>query len=171
MRKFLYILGSIAFVLLVLVLVKYLTVSKIDTSKLEYVQTDTSVNLRRVKQNGKWALVDLSNRPITDFEYDSISPFIEKKSVIVKNGKYGFIDDKVNVVTPAKYDLAFDFLDGVAKVSVIGKWGLIDENGNELIKPDYYDYISSFDYKGIARAENYKDNVVVFIDKTGKKIK
>ena len=171
MKKLLYILCGLAVILTAFLLFKYFTVKKIDMSKVEFVQTDNSVNLRRVKVNGKWGLIDLSNRPVSDFEYDSISSFTDNKSVVVKDGKYGFIDDKINAVTPVKYDLAFNFINGLAKVAINGKWGIIDENGKELVKPDYYDYISTFDYKGLARAENHKDNVKVLIDTTGKVVK
>lgn len=171
MRKFLYILGILAFVLLVYVVFKHLTIEKLDTSKLEFVQTDPSVNLRRVKQDGKWGLLDETNTPVTDFDYDSIKVFSEKKTVVEKNGKFGYLDQNVNKITPLKYDLAYDFNDGIARVLLNGKWGLINDKGEEILKPDFYDKISPFDYNGIAKAENYDKNVVDFIDKSGKVVK
>lgn len=167
MRKFLYFLGAIAVFLLLFVSFKYLTVERIDTSKLEYIENEDSVKLKRARQNGKWALLDNENRPITDFEYDYINTFVENRSEIMKNGKYGFIDDKANVIVEPKYDLVFDYSNGLAKVTLNGKWGVIDENGIELISPNYYDYISNFDYKGQAKAEVFKENKVVIIDKFG----
>lgn len=168
MRKFLYILGTVAVLLLLFVCFKYLTVERIDVSTLEYVENEDSVKLKRARQNGKWALLDMENRPITDFEFDYINPFVENKSEIMKNGKYGFIDDKANVIVEPKYDLVFDYSNGLATVALNGKWGVVDENGVELISPNYYDYISNFDYKGQAKAEVFKENKVVIIDKFGK---
>ncbi|MBD5405378.1 WG repeat-containing protein [bacterium] len=166
MRKFLYVLGALAVILLLFVSIKYLTVKSIDESKLDYIQTEKSVGLKRVKQNGKWALLDESNRPITDFEYDYISDFSNDKSEILKNDKYGFIDKNANVIVEPKYDLVFGFNNGVAKVLLNGKYGVVDENGVEIIKPDYYDYISEFDYRGLAKAS--KGDKTVIIDKSGK---
>ncbi len=167
MRKFLYVLGAVAIILLLFIFVKYVSVNKVDTSKLEYVEVDESVKLKRAKQDGKWALLDYSNRPITDFEYDYIDSFNENKAEMLKDGKFGFIDDKANIVVKPKYDLVFKFSNGIAKVLLNGKYGVIDEKGHELIKPTYYDYISEFDYTGRARAENYKDKKTVIIDKHG----
>lgn len=166
MRKFLYVLGALAVILLLFVSIKYLTVKSIDESTLEYVQFEKSVGLKRVSKNGKWALLDESNRPVTNFEYDYIGEFSSNKSEILKNEKYGFIDGNANVVVEPKYDLVFGYNNGVAKVLLNGKYGVVDEKGVELIKPDYYDYISEFDYRGVANAR--KGNKDVIIDKYGK---
>ncbi len=48
-----------------------------------------------------------------------------------------------------------------------GKSGVIDVNGNVIIKPLYYDYISSFDNNFVAIAKNIKDNKEVLIDIKG----
>lgn len=166
MRKFLYILGAVAFILVLFILLKYLTVRRIDESKLDYIQIEDSIGLKRVRQNGKWALLDESNRPVTNFEYDYIGDFANNKSEILKNEKYGFIDDKANVIVKPKYDLVFRFNNGVAKVLLNGKYGIVDENGVEIVKPNYYDYISEFDYRGLANAR--KGDKTVVINKYGK---
>ncbi len=171
MRKFLYVLGALALLIIAYFVIKHFNVEKVDTFKLEFVQTDPSVNLRRVKQNGKWGLLDETNVPVTNFDYDSIAVFSEKKSVVEKDGKFGFIDGNVNDVTPIKYDLAYDFKDGIARVSINGKWGLINEKGEEILKPNFYDRISPFDYNGIAKAENFEQKVVHYINKSGQVVK
>lgn len=171
MKKVWYILAGVGFILALYVGLYYLTVKKIDTSTLDFVQVDTSVNLKRVQKDGKWALLDKNNRPITDFEYDLIDKFENGKSLIIKNGKYGLINKKVKVVAEPKYDMIFSFINGAASVVVNGKYGFINEEGVEIVVPNYYDYISPFEQSGLARAENYKDKKVVVINKQGKVVK
>ena len=115
--------------------------------------------------NGKWIITNNSK------SFDFIDTFYEGLAVVALNEKYGFINKKSDIIIPIKYDLATHFNNGYAIVKFGNKYGAIDKKGNEIIKPNYYDYMTNFDINGIARVKNTKDKKDLAIDAKGRIVK
>ena len=60
--------------------------------------------MARVKQNGKWGVVDNKGGIVVPFIYDDLNLFSEGLARVKLNGKYGFIDKAGNIVVPIIYD-------------------------------------------------------------------
>lgn len=78
----------------------------------DYDYTDVlAENLFKAERNDKYALLDGSNKPLTNFEYDMItSTHYLNTYVVEKDNKYGLINDKGKLLIDIKYDdIGVDF--------------------------------------------------------------
>ncbi|MDD6032392.1 MAG: WG repeat-containing protein [Oscillospiraceae bacterium] len=78
-----------------------------------------------VCKDGKWAYLDRSGQPVTDFVYDSCW-----SSEYVLSETTGLYEE----VSPY---LAYELWDGFAPVCRNGKWGVLDSTGTEVIPCQY----------------------------------
>ncbi len=160
MKKTLYILMSLAFIVVIACIVKYKTKrNKISFKTVSLVKNDeNNLNKIRVIKNNKWGLVDKDGNIIGDLKYDFIDTFSEGIAIVKQGAKSGYVDEEFNFITPIKYDFVNRFINGYAIVNVNNKSGVINKNGEELIKPIKYDYISSISNEGHAIAKIYSEN-------------
>ena len=123
----------------------------------------------RFAKDGKWGVAKKHNGEVLiKPEYEDIDNFYEGYAVIKKDDKYGAVDEQFNIVIEPTWDYMSQFHLGYAVVMAKNKkFGVIDVNGKIIIKPLYYDYISSFDDNFVANAKNIKDGKDVLIDLRG----
>lgn len=180
MRKILYVIITLAVVMLGVFFVKengknvsLHTNRKVDLKQFEYVNKDDNTDgIVRIYKNGKWGVADKDGNLIADVNYDTVDNFYEGRAIVSENGKYGFIDLDSNIIVKPKYMFAYPFVNGYAVIQGENeKYGAIDKQGNLVIEPLYYDYISSFDINGYAKAMNFADGKNVAIDINGEIIK
>ncbi len=97
-----------------------------------------------VKKDGKWALIDSSLKPITEFVYDDIkldynqacAPF--GRVFASKDGKYSLLDTKGQVVGKETFeDVQLFASEQPAAVKQKGKWGYVAQDGSIAIAPTY----------------------------------
>lgn len=102
---------------------------------------DMNKGISRVKQNGKWGILDYSGNEIVPFEFEEIISLSYSEGLIgiKKDGKWGFVDREGNSVVPTKYDSIFPLYGkfGITKVQLNRKWGLLDREGEELTNINY----------------------------------
>ncbi|MBQ7432168.1 MAG: WG repeat-containing protein [Lachnospiraceae bacterium] len=99
-----------------------------------------------VSQGGKWALIDSSLQPITEFVYDDIvrdeyNTCINSGVVFAqKDGSYYMLDANGKLISESGFEDVKPFAEnGPAAVCVEGKWGFADTQGNMVIEPQYED--------------------------------
>ena len=93
--------------------------------------------------------------------YDSVNPFHEGLSQVLKDFKYGFINAQGEIGIPCHFDDAGDFHEGLAWVETDDSYGFINTRG-ELQIPYQFELVEDF-HEGLARIakpEKVKDAVV-----------
>lgn len=115
------------------------------------------------KRNGKWGIVDMNDKVIVPFEYDTIIQADMNGYIVAqKNSKFGVIDEQNKIIIPFLYSkihlygktnrLVFDE-EGYLQAQRNGKWGIVDIN-NKIIIPFEYDDVFC---PGDSRAVTYFD--------------
>ena len=148
----------------------------------------------RIKQDGKFGLIDKNNKLIIPAIYEEVNDFNNGYARVVKSGKVGFVNLKAEQIIPCIYDKDEQIIIGAAVVYVInpennvtkidiyaderrmgfkedlvcviknGKYGFINKD-NKTIIPFQYDGADNF-YDSIAIIK--QNNKYGAIDKTGK---
>lgn len=77
-----------------------------DVELIEYADSKYEKNILRYEKNGKYGLLNITGKTITDAKYEDLTSFSNKEGeVLVKeNGEYGIIDEKGNSKIKNKYD-------------------------------------------------------------------
>ena len=122
----------------------------------QYVSLEVSgsVVFYQTVKDGKYGLLSLDGKKISEPEYDRIKAAVDVRTeerlpvvILQKDGHYGMMDGAGKLLCPLQYDAPITFSEGKAVVSQTKKdeelYGLIDKNGRELI-PLQYDYISDY---------------------------
>ncbi|EAJ5682564.1 WG repeat-containing protein [Campylobacter lari] len=121
-------------------------------------------DLRVIKDNNQWNLVNENNKILVENVFDYTRNFSEGLAAVKLNGKWGFIDTSGKIAIEPKFDFIGNFYEKMAAVKLNGKWGFIDTNGKIAIEPKF-DFALSFN-EGLARVKlNGKWG---FIDTSGK---
>lgn len=83
-------------------------------------------------------LVDTSNNPINDLEFEEIDPFLWQSDLLaVKKGeKWGYVDSKGSMRSGFDYDTASPCIMGISIVSTQGKTYLLSHETNKVILVD-----------------------------------
>lgn len=179
MKKFFYFIITISFIVLTILVIRKYKKTKPTTTKQvnkiiinpKYVKTDLyDKNVKKVYANKQWHMLDSSGKKVKN-SFDFVDIFYDDLAVVSNNKKYGFIDKNMNIVIPLEYDYAESFSNGYAIIKQNNKYGVINKKGKITLKPKYYDTISYFDYRGLARAKNFKDKKDYIITATGEIIK
>lgn len=100
----------------------------------EVYNIDTSRNIFQVCLNGKWGLIDKTQKEILKCEYDTIDPYTENIFLVSKNNKWGLYNKSSNKFTDIIYDEITPSFGDIAPISVKldNQWFYIDEDGNKL---------------------------------------
>lgn len=97
-------------------------------------------DLVRVKSNGKWGVIKISDNSIhLPIKYDSIGSLIHGVANVTFVGTKSCINIKGEEVVEKSIDLQ----NSLVKTLKSGKWGIEDNNGNEIVA-HMYDEIGSF---------------------------
>ena len=148
-----------------------------DVSAVKYGDLAQNQGVRndfiRVIKDKKWGIARKKNGEVMlPLEFENIDEFYEGYAVVKKDDLYGAINENFELVIKPEWMEMRQFHLGYAVVYANnGKAGVIDVNGKVIIKPLYYDYISSFDDNFVAFAENYKDGKKVLLDIKGNIVK
>lgn len=100
----------------------------------------------KVKINGKWGVLDLSNNIIITPQYETLFYLGNNFWEISINNKKGIIDTLGNIILPTIYDE----LDSINDTHILAvkdsKYGVVDFSG-KIIIPFHYDELESLDIK------------------------
>lgn len=92
----------------------------------------------RVKQNGKWGVINIYGRPLTEIIYDEVSDFCDGYARVNLNGRWGYINMSGEYIIEPQFAAADDFQSIYALVSPEkDKWGVINAEGEYILKPEY----------------------------------
>lgn len=137
-----------------------------NSKKYDYVEDYFYVNgsLCKVKNNGKYGLINLEGEEIVPCKYDYIYSSIKDLFKVKLNNKYGYINSKGERIGPLYDEHKFhcsvklhkavtfpwydDNLTELYKVKLDNKYGIIYEGGKELVPCKYNDIEELKDYKG-----------------------
>ena len=103
-------------------------------------------NVLKVKENGKYGLINLNGKKLLNCEYDNIYTLkgIKNSLIIEKAGRVGLVDDSGRVIIEAIYTeikpLGTEPLDGYIVKNENGKYGVIGANKEKKLE-DKYDNI------------------------------
>jgi len=100
----------------------------------EVYNIDSSRNIFQVCLNGKWGLIDKTQKEILKCEYDTINPYTENIFLVRKDNKWGLYNKSSNKFTDIIYDEITPSFGDTSPISVkLGnKYFYIDEDGNKL---------------------------------------
>jgi hypothetical protein len=91
------------------------------------------------KKDDKYGLISIDNKILLPFEYQSIEPLSDNRSIVKKGLSTYKIDANLSVVD----DETINLEDGFKKVKMAGKWGIVNPQGDVIV--DYkYDEITTF---------------------------
>jgi len=100
-------------------------------------------NVLRVKKDGKYGIINLSGKELTNIEYDEIIAMdgIRNSLKVKKDGKYGVIDNEGKELILTQYkdvtNLGDDNKSGFIVQADDGKYGVVDYSGISIIKTKY----------------------------------
>ncbi len=97
-----------------------------------------------VKKFDKWALIDITGKELTGYNYEDIkldekgNCFRNGVAFVKENGKYYMVDSTGTKITDSAYDDVCPFSSSEPTAVKIGNlWGFVDNTGNVVIKPHY----------------------------------
>ena len=116
---------------------------KLRNTKIPCLYDDIQLwvdDLVRVKSNGKWGVINISDNSIRiPIKYDSIGNFIHG----VANVTFVGTKSCINIRGEEVVEKSIGLQNSLAKTLKSGKWGIEDNNGNEIVA-HMYDEIGSF---------------------------
>ena len=129
------------------------------------------------KANGKWGIIDTSNKTIQLAIYDNVeidgstlseqkmpSMAFQSNMYVQSNGKLGMLKASGEDFIPVKYDSLGVYSDNMLVAKVGGKYGFLNEEGKETVP---FIYSQANDYsEGLAAVVN-ESGKYLFIDKLG----
>jgi len=118
-----------------------------QTEALENYDTNQNVwyedDVLKVKQNGKYGLINLKGKNVLSCEYDDIYTLkgIENSLIVEKNEKVGLVDNNGRVIIETIYEeinpLGTENLDGYITKNEEGKYGVIGANKEQKLENKY----------------------------------
>lgn len=135
-----------------------------STSNIPYEKS-----VLKYKENGKYGIIDFSEKRITNPIYDSIESleYREGSLIIEQNGKFGIINIKGKQLVKVQYDkiesdeyytAEHDYMEAgfivQTKTDEGYRYGYIDKNGKEILKTEYNE---------INRVTDIKDNKSIYL--------
>ena len=106
--------------------------------------TNFKNNIGAVKKGDKWALIDSSEKQITEYIFDDI--ILDEYKTCINNGvvfakidgMYYMYDKEGKRISDNGFDNAYPFVSAEpAAICIDGKWGFADSSGNVVIEPSY----------------------------------
>jgi len=104
------------------------------------------------KQGDKKALLDITGKELSAFDYDEITGFTSNLFKIKKGDKLGVINGVGKEIVPCNFDMIVKFDTGIVFVMKDKKYGLYNLQGKE-VAPCKYDWISDFDNKAFTSVQ------------------
>jgi len=100
-------------------------------------------NILKIKQNGKYGLIDLNGKQLIQPEYDEITVIrgIANSFIIKKDGKVGLVNDNGSIIVKPEYteikNLGNTYKNGYITKSENGKYGIISTTKKQLLENKY----------------------------------
>ena len=104
-------------------------------------------NILKIKQNGKYGLIDFNGKELLPAEYDEITVLdgIQNSIIIKKDGKLGLVNDNGSIIIEAKYadikNLGDTYKSGYITRNEEGQYGVISTTKKQILE-NKYDEIS-----------------------------
>lgn len=113
-------------------------------NRTKQLQSDKSMNLKKVYRAGKWGFINADNEEVIPVEYSYIHFWEKNLALAVRDGKCGLLDRAGKVLLPCIYDkIALWQPYNNVSVSKSGKWGYFTNQGQQIL-PVQYDSIGRF---------------------------
>lgn len=151
---------------------KYDNVEAIELTNI-ISETAYQKNILKYEKDGKYGLVSMGGKSITDAKYDDISSFEYKEDelLIKENGKYGVIDYNGNQIIKSNYDSITSDL-YYTTADEYDKSGYIVCNvTSDGYRYGYFDYegdkILDVEYNQITRLTEYEDKIYLIAAQNG----
>lgn len=148
-----------------------------DYDKIEALENyDESGNIwyereiLKVQENGKWGLMDLNGKQITDLIYDEIKTIkgTENSILVKQDGKVGLLNSKGIKIAEPQYsqimNFGEDYKNGYITVNLENKYGLISFSGEKILANNYEKIENIYHDKYFVIQESGKQKL---IDKEG----
>ena len=130
-------------------------------------------NVLKVQKDGKWGLINLDGKEISEIIYDDIKTLksVENSIIVSKDGNYGLLNSKGVKVLDTNYKdiLSFgdDYINGYIVINSENKYELINVSGEKILQNSYEKIENIYSDKYFVVTEEGKKEV---INKDGGKI-
>lgn len=100
-------------------------------------------NILKIKQNGKYGLIDLNGKELLQPEYDEITVLsgIANSIIIKKDGKVGLVNDNGSIIVKPEYaeikNLGNTYKNGYITKNEDGKYGVISTTKKQILENKY----------------------------------
>jgi WG containing repeat len=123
-----------------------------------------------VKRNGKFAYLDNTGRPITDFIFDDASEFSRHIALVKQANKYFYINGAGKAVNDARFDEAVppSKQDEYFAVRVGALWGYVDSKAYVSMEPGFSEVKEARVEAGVIGFPVKKDGRWGLVDSNGK---
>ncbi len=103
-------------------------------------------------KNGKYGLLNLEGKPLTDFIFDQITSNFNADIIgFGLNNRYGYLSNIGEVLIKPIFQFIRPFYDGYAIVKTGGKFGVIDKKGVFVVEPLYDDISYKYSFYQYSR--------------------
>ncbi|SMF83671.1 WG containing repeat-containing protein [Paenibacillus uliginis N3/975] len=124
--------------------------------------------------NGKYGIIDISTNYVVQPVYNMISPFSERRAIVIDGQGFKLIDETGTVLTKRAYPFIANMQDGrsVFNVTNVGnggtsRYGYLNSQGNEVISAQYEE---ANDFENGRAVVKIKDNEYALIGRDGRKL-
>lgn len=130
-------------------------------------------NVLKVQKDGKWGLINLDGKEISEIIYDDIKTLkgVENSIIVSKDGNYGLLNTKGVKILDTNYKdiLSFgdDYINGYIVINPENKYELINTSGEKILQNSYEKIENIYSDKYFVVVEDGKKEV---INKAGEKI-
>ena len=144
-----------------------------DYDKIEALENyDSSENLwyeknaLKVEKNGKWGLINLEGKEISEIVYDEIKTLkgVENSILVKKDDKYGLLNCKGSKILYTVYDditnFGEDYINGYITKNEEGKYGIVNVSGETILENNYDEIINIYNDKYFVIVENGKQQLI-----------
>ncbi|WP_347272215.1 WG repeat-containing protein [Paenibacillus sp. N3/727] len=124
--------------------------------------------------NGKYGIIDISTNYVVQPVYEMISPFSERRAIVIDGQGFKLIDETGTVLTKQAYPFISNMQDGRSVFYVTNggnggtsRYGYLDSQGNEIISAQYEE---ANDFENGRAVVKIKDNEYALIGRDGRKL-
>jgi hypothetical protein len=123
-----------------------------------------------VKRNGKFAYLDNTGKPITDFVFDDASEFGQRIALVKQADKYFYIDGAGKPISDARFDEAVipNKQDEYFAMRVGTLWGYVNSQGHVSMEPSFSEVKEARVEDGVIGFPVKKDGRWGLVDSSGK---
>ena len=123
-------------------------------------------NALKVQKDGKWGLIDLEGKEITEIIYDDIKTLkgLENSIIVEKDGKYGLVSCKGVKILDTIYseisNFGDDYINGYITKNQEGKYGIVSVSGEQILDNDYDEINNIYSDKYFVIVENGNQELI-----------